>query len=26
VENILDKTSIKGEVHYLVKWEGYPTS
>jgi uncharacterized protein (UPF0371 family) len=25
VEEVKDKTTIKGQLHYLVKWEGWPT-
>jgi hypothetical protein len=25
VEEVKDKSVIKGQVHYLVKWEGWPT-
>jgi hypothetical protein len=25
VEEIKDKTTVNGKMHYLVKWEGWPT-
>jgi hypothetical protein len=25
VEEVKDKTIINGQIHYLVKWEGWPT-
>jgi hypothetical protein len=25
IEEVKDKKEIKGEIHYLIKWEGWPT-